>query len=76
MKNTTVSNFFQCKAMPVIPRDCNKSYNPIPADINEKTLSYTKGQEFLHNQQRRRAFSNERNKMFKIFSKFCLKCFS
>lgn len=73
MKTTTVNNFFQYKAMPVIPRDWNKPYNPVPADIDEKTLSYTKRQGFLHNQQRRMPFSNKRNKMFKTFSKFGLK---
>jgi len=73
VKNTTGNHFFQCKAKPVILSDCNKPYNFVPADIGEQTLSYTKGQKFLHNQQRRMPFSNERNKMFKIFSKFGLK---
>lgn len=59
--------------MPVIPRDCNKPHSPAPADIDENTMSYTKVQEFLHNQQRRMLLSDKRNKMFKIFSKFHLK---
>lgn len=65
---TTVNIFFHFKAMPLFLGSHTNHITLVPADIHEL---HTKGQKFLHTQERM-PFSNKGKKIIKIFSKFGL----